>query len=167
VDELFQTIYQFLNRSQPTEIIILSTIAAITVLLWRALGRWQKVRTVQAKLSLQQELLRRGLPAAEVERLFRLAFPDPNNETLLSSGADDESLNRIVRSLAVLKCDAAELQEMTAYLGVADSKTRQGVAEALDGLFDAKGVEPTRDQALAIIRGLCGVPQAESTVGQS
>jgi hypothetical protein len=140
---------EFLARSQPSEIITLVAILAAALVGFTALVSWRHVRQAQVDSALKQEMLRHGLSAEDVERLTGPApRPAPRN--------DDNALREVAGYLAAKGFSGADVEQTLALVRAADLATKQAVCAALDGMFETSN--PTQEQVLGAVRGLCGAP---------
>src|SRR6266540_6587861 len=143
---------EFLRRLPPWAILAVVGIVAGTWIVLAVVSAWRQVREKQAIAVLVEELVRQGRPVEEVERLLHVTS-DPA-EPLRD---DEQALVDLAEQLTCQGVSGPAISEIMATVRAADATTRHAASRAVAAMSEH---EPTEEQVLAVVRGLCRPPGA-------
>lgn len=117
------------------------TVTSVAATVARA---WHKVRRAEAESALKQEMLRRGLPVEEMERVLHPVEPPQSEEA---------AYRALGECLAGQEISGAAVEEAMTAFRAADLPAKRGMVQTLEG-FLAEGGELTEERLLGVVRGL-------------
>jgi hypothetical protein len=154
---------EFLAKCQPLEVIALVAVLAVVLVGVVALVVWRQVRVKQAVFALKQESVRKGLSVAEIHELVSgpPLFGSEFGPKRLDTASDADRVGMVAQALVRCGFSAPELEKYLALVQAADSPTKQAIVAAFARMANDK------ENAVAVIRGLCGAGGPETTGGPS
>jgi hypothetical protein len=122
-------------------------------------GVWQKVRRIEQEAKLKLEMIQRGLPVEEMERVLRATSKHAE-----ATGPDEEAIEELAQCLGECRASGAVIEQVLGAVQTADPAIRRAICKAVQAVIHGSEQEAKDEHILAVVRGLSrpGAPPAAS-----